>query len=83
MNLSSSRQTEDIIMYSNPENGLPISRKEQKGRRSYKQVVSCAAGFVKPGEMVGILGPSGSGKTSLLNVIAQRHSLSGGSYTTG
>ena len=33
--------------------------------------------------MVAILGPSGSGKTSLLNVIAQRHSLSGGSYTSG
>lgn len=33
--------------------------------------------------MVAILGPSGSGKTSLLNVLAQRHSLSGGSYTKG
>jgi ABC-type multidrug transport system ATPase subunit len=33
--------------------------------------------------MVAILGPSGSGKTSLLNVLSQRHSLSGGSYTTG
>jgi ABC-type lipoprotein export system ATPase subunit len=33
--------------------------------------------------MVAILGPSGSGKTSLLNVIAQRHSLSGGSYMNG
>lgn len=33
--------------------------------------------------MVAILGPSGSGKTSLLNVISQRQSLSGGSYMTG
>lgn len=29
------------------------------------------------------MGPSGSGKTSLLNVIAQRASLSGGSYSNG
>lgn len=33
--------------------------------------------------MVAILGPSGSGKTSLLNVLSQRSSLSGGSYTEG
>jgi ABC-type lipoprotein export system ATPase subunit len=33
--------------------------------------------------MVAILGPSGSGKTSLLNVLSQRHSLSGGSYNSG
>jgi hypothetical protein len=28
MNLSSSRQTEEIVMYSNPDNGLPIPRIE-------------------------------------------------------
>jgi len=33
--------------------------------------------------MVAILGPSGSGKTSLLNVLSQRESLSGGSKTLG
>jgi|APCry1669190731_1035312.scaffolds.fasta_scaffold84997_1 ATP-binding cassette subfamily G (WHITE) protein 2 len=33
--------------------------------------------------MVAILGPSGSGKTSLLNVLSQRISLSGGSYWSG
>lgn len=70
-------------MYSNPVNGLPIPRVEYKGKKIFKQVVSCAAGFVKPGEMVAILGPSGSGKTSLLNVLSQRCSLSGGSYWSG
>ena len=33
--------------------------------------------------MVAIMGPSGSGKTSLLNVLSQRSSLSGGSYVEG
>jgi len=33
--------------------------------------------------MIAILGPSGSGKTSLLNVLSQRESLSGGSQTVG
>jgi len=33
--------------------------------------------------MVAILGPSGSGKTSLLNILAQRESVSGGSKVTG
>ena len=45
--------------------------------------MACATGYVKPTELVGILGPSGSGKTSLLNVLAQRQSLSGGSYWSG
>ncbi len=72
-----------IIVFSNPTNGLPIQRVEYKGKKIFKQVVSCAAGFVKPGEMVAILGPSGSGKTSLLNVLSQRQNLSGGSYWSG
>jgi ABC-type multidrug transport system ATPase subunit len=62
---------------------LPIQRVEHKGKKIFKQVVSCAAGYVKPGEMVAIMGPSGSGKTSLLNVLSQRQSLSGGSYWSG
>jgi len=73
MRLSSDqREGQQIIVYSNPENGLPIQRVEKKGKKLFKQVVSCAAGFVKPEEMVAILGPSGSGKTSLLNVLSQR-----------
>ena len=57
-------------MYSNPINGLPLSRIEKKGNRLFKQIVSCASGYVKPEEMVAIIGPSGSGKTSLLNVLS-------------
>ena len=65
---------------------MPIQRVEHKGKKIFKQVVSCAAGYVKPGEMVAIMGPSGSGKThttSLLNVLSQKQSLSEGSYWSG
>lgn len=33
-------------------------------------------GYVKPGEVLGIMGASGSGKTSLLNIFGQRLDLS-------
>ena len=69
MNLSS-RSEDQIVMYSNQINGLPLSRIEKKGNRLFKQIVSCASGYVKPEEMVAIIGPSGSGKTSLLNVLS-------------
>jgi ABC-type multidrug transport system ATPase subunit len=41
------------------------------------------SGYVKPGEFVAIMGPSGSGKTSLLNILAQRMTLSKSSTMTG
>jgi ATP-binding cassette subfamily G (WHITE) protein 2 len=60
-----------------------VPRFEKRGKKTYKQIVACANGFVKSTELVGILGPSGSGKTSLLNVLAQRNMLSDGSYWHG
>ena len=60
-----------------------MPRFEKRGKKTYKQIVACANGYVKSTELVGILGPSGSGKTSLLNVLAQRNMLSDGSYWHG
>ena len=60
-----------------------MPRFEKRGKKTYKQIVACANGYVKSAELVGILGPSGSGKTSLLNVLAQRNMLSDGSYWHG
>ncbi len=45
-----------------------------------KQILTNSNGFAKPKELMAIMGASGSGKTSLLNVLAQRMSLSPG-YT--
>ena len=42
-----------------------------------------SSGYIKPKELVAIIGPSGSGKTSLLNILANRLSLSKGSYYNG
>jgi ABC-type multidrug transport system ATPase subunit len=48
-----------------------------------KQILSDSSGYIKPKELVAIIGPSGSGKTSLLNILANRVSLSKGSYFDG
>ena len=69
--------------YSNKLTGLPVSRVARKQNQLFKQVVSSAHGYVKPGEMVAIMGPSGSGKTSLLNCLTCRHNLSDSSYRIG
>ena len=48
-----------------------------------KQILTNANGYAKPNEMIAIMGASGSGKTSLLNVLAQRLSLSPGAVLEG
>lgn len=48
-----------------------------------KKILFNLNGFVKPKEMVALMGSSGSGKTSLLNVLAQRLTLSPGARVTG
>ena len=48
-----------------------------------KQILTASNGYAKPKEMMAIMGASGSGKTSLLNVIAQRISLSPGAILEG
>lgn len=53
------------------------------GTQQYKQILSGVSGYAKPRELVAIMGASGSGKTSLLNVIAQRLSLSPGAIQEG
>ena len=54
----------------NNKTGLPRPTYRMIGKKSYRQILFSATGFVKPHEMVAIMGPSGSGKTSLLNALA-------------
>jgi ABC-type lipoprotein export system ATPase subunit len=63
--------------------GIPEAKIVFKNNGYYKQVLHNITGYVRSKEMVAIMGPSGSGKTSLLNVLAQRTSLSEGSQVEG
>ena len=74
---------EDEQLKVNEDTGIPEPTIVSRGGKAYKQVLQGNSGYVRPKEMVAIMGPSGSGKTSLLNVLSQRTSLSGGSYVDG
>lgn len=59
-----------------------LNIKSQNGVQM-KQILTQSNGYAKPGELMAIMGASGSGKTSLLNVLAQRLSLSPGCLLNG
>jgi len=54
-----------------------------EGNKRMKQISDKLKWLRKTKQMVGIMGASGSGKTSLLNVLAQRLSLTEGAVLDG